>query len=382
MTTTATRTAAAGLVIALISAAAFGTSGAFVKPLLDAGWSPVAAVTVRAAGGGLVLLIPALVALRGRWRMLWLAWKQVVAYALIAVVGCQVFYFAALESLDVGTALLIEYSAPVLLVLFAWARSRVRPQTLTILGAIVSILGLALVVGPGGSQGFDLLGVAFASLAALCLAGYYLIIAAPGGDLPPVTLVSAGLLLSAVVLGALGTTGLVPFTFSSTDPVVLGASVPWWIPMAVVVLVATALAYLTGLLAAQRLGSRVASFVGLAEVLFAILLAWLLLGQVPTLLQAAGGALIVLGVVLVKLERGPAATEDEPSLGLASPHHETPELDRVGLDPLPRPANVAQADQPPAASSSSRSAIRIPSSDAIPSTSSASAGSTAAHPDR
>jgi drug/metabolite transporter (DMT)-like permease len=310
MTATATRTAATGLVIALASAAAFGTSGAFVKPLLDAGWSPVAAVTVRAAGGGLVLLVPALVALRGRWRMLWQAWRQVLAYALIAVVGCQVFYFAALETLDVGTALLIEYSAPVLLVLFAWARTRMRPQTLTILGAIVSILGLALVVGPGGSQGFDLLGVGFASLAALCLAGYYLIVAAPSGDLPPVTLVSAGLLVAALALGGLGATGLVPFTVSSVDPVVLGTSVPWWVPMGVVVLVATAFAYLTGLLAAQRLGSRVASFVGLAEVLFAILLAWLLLGQVPTLLQAAGGALIVVGVVLVRLERSPAPIAD------------------------------------------------------------------------
>jgi drug/metabolite transporter (DMT)-like permease len=55
----------AGLVIAVIAAATFGTSGALVKPLLEAGWSPAAAVTVRALLGGLVLLPFALVALRG-----------------------------------------------------------------------------------------------------------------------------------------------------------------------------------------------------------------------------------------------------------------------------------------------------------------------------
>jgi drug/metabolite transporter (DMT)-like permease len=76
-----------------------------------------------------------------------------------------------------------------------------------------------------------------------------------------------------------------------------------------VVLVATAFAYLSSLLGAVRLGSRVASFVGLIEVLFAVVFAWLLLGQVPTYLQAIGGAFIVAGVVLVKLEREKGAPE-------------------------------------------------------------------------
>ena len=52
---------------------------------------------------------------------------------------------------------------------------------------------------------------------------------------------------------------------------------------------------------ARILGSTVASFVGLTEVLFAVLFAWLLLGELPGLVQLAGGVLIISGVVAVRL---------------------------------------------------------------------------------
>jgi len=304
-----------GLVFALLAAAAFGASGPFVKPLLDAGWSPAAAVAVRAFTGGLVLLPAALFALRGRWSLLLRAWRLVLAYSLIAVIGSQVFYFAAISRMPVGIALLIEYSAPVLLVLLAWARTRIPPAALTVVGAALSIAGLVLIIDPAGAGSLDALGIAFALLAALCLAGYYLIAALPTGDLPPVTLVSAGLMLGGLALASLGAIGILPFTFSF-EPVLmpLVGEVSWVLPMAVVVLVATAFAYFAGLIGAVRLGSRVASFVGLVEVLFAVLFAWLLLAEVPTLLQLAGGALIVAGVVFVKLER-----EKSPALSVVAP---------------------------------------------------------------
>jgi len=56
-------------------------------------------------------------------------------------------------------------------------------------------------------------------------------------------------------------------------------------------------------IAAARLGSRVASFLGLSEAMFAVLLAWLLLGEAPTGVQAVGGVLILTGIVLVRAER-------------------------------------------------------------------------------
>ena len=56
--------AVAGWTAALVSAAAFGTSGAFAKPLLASGWSAGAVVSVRLGLAAVVLLIPGLLALR------------------------------------------------------------------------------------------------------------------------------------------------------------------------------------------------------------------------------------------------------------------------------------------------------------------------------
>jgi len=55
-------------------------------------------------------------------------------------------------------------------------------------------------------------------------------------------------------------------------------------------------------MAARSLGSKVASFVSLTEVLFAVIWAWLLLGELPGPIQLLGGLLIVGGVVLVRVD--------------------------------------------------------------------------------
>jgi drug/metabolite transporter (DMT)-like permease len=64
--------------------------------------------------------------------------------------------------------------------------------------------------------------------------------------------------------------------------------------------VTAAVAYATGIAASRRLGSRLASFVALLEVVAAVGFAWLLLEELPSALQLVGGALILAGVVTVK----------------------------------------------------------------------------------
>jgi hypothetical protein len=68
-----------------------------------------------------------------------------------------------------------------------------------------------------------------------------------------------------------------------------------------------------GIGAAWRLGAKLASFIGMTEVLFAILFAWLALGQLPTPIQFVGGAFILAGIALVRAgERTDPVREDDP----------------------------------------------------------------------
>ncbi|MDY7555565.1 DMT family transporter [Cryobacterium sp. 10C3] len=79
-----------------------------------------------------------------------------------------------------------------------------------------------------------------------------------------------------------------------------GTALPWWVPLVIVAVVSTALAYVAGITSAEALGSRLASFVSLLEVVFAALFAWLLLGEQLTPLQLLGGALILGGIAAVR----------------------------------------------------------------------------------
>jgi len=86
------------------------------------------------------------------------------------------------------------------------------------------------------------------------------------------------------------------------DVRVAGHQVSWIVPLLGLSLVAAVISYLAGIGAARRLGAKLASFVGMAEVLFAILFAWLLLGQLPSAVQFLGGAFILAGVATVRLD--------------------------------------------------------------------------------
>jgi drug/metabolite transporter (DMT)-like permease len=303
--------AVTGLAIAVASALAFSSSGPFVKPLLEGGWSLGAVLLVRMALASLILS-PALIrAIRRQRGFLRRHGLIIVSFGLTAVAGCQVFYFAALQRMPVAVALLIQYIAPVLLVVAVWVRTRRAPSRLVIIGSVVAMAGLVLVVDISGAR-FDLLGTLFALCAAVCAAAYFVIAARAGDELPPLALAAGGLLTGTLVMAVLVATGVLPFAAPAITVQVLGLEVPGILPLLWVGAVATTLGYALGVIAVPLIGSRVASFVGLSEVLFALGFAWLLLGETPAPVQFIGGAVLLAGVVLVRLDAsGPVEQQTE-----------------------------------------------------------------------
>lgn len=329
---------ASGLGVALFSSAVFGLSGSFAKALLETGWTPGSAVAARLTVAALILAVPAVVALRGRWHQLKDNWLTISLFGLIGVAACQLFYFNAVARLSIGVALLLEYLAPVLIVLWLWVASRRRPRALTIGGTVLSFGGLILVLDLTGAVKVDFVGVLWGMAAAVCLAIYFFITAKENDSLPPIVLASGGLMVGAVLMLLAGATGILPMAIGTADSKLGPWIAPWWVSLGGLVVMSTVLAYVAGIMAARALGSKVASFVSLTEVLFAVVWAWLLLGELPGPIQLLGGVLIVAGVVLVRVDELRAARL-AVAAGVAASEAETrvcAELDHANdVEPVP-----------------------------------------------
>ena len=290
-----------GLIFALLSAATFGVSGPFAKSLIESGWSPGGAVFARVAGGALVMMVIAVATQWPRLRQVSAHTRTVLLYGVFAISGVQLCFFNAVQHLSVGVALLLEYLAPIIVIGWVWITKGARPSVQTLLGAAVALIGAAVVIDVFGSAEISAVGVAWGLAAAACLAVYFVISERADGDLHPVVLAASGLTVSAVVIGALGLVGVLPLQFSASNAVVADRSVSVWLPVVVLVLVSTVIAYLTGIAAITLLGPTIGSLVALTEVLCAVLAAWILVGESVTALQAVGGAAIIAGLVLARL---------------------------------------------------------------------------------
>lgn len=291
----------AGFILALSSSATFALSGIFAAALIPAGWSAGAAVTLRIVFAALVLLAPTIIMLRGRWHLVWRAWRAILLFGILAVVGCQVMYFLALEFIAPSLALLIEFMGPVILVFWTWASTRVAPSWVTLLGAAIAVGGLVIVSGVVAGAALHPLGVLFSLVAAVGLASYFATGASTSTGIPPLPFVGLGLIAGAIFLIILIPTRVLPFEMSSEPAVLAGVEFSPILVLAGLVLLATALPYVLGVAASRRLGATVSSFTGYAEPLFGIVWTIVLLAIVPTVSQWWGALLIIAGVVCVKI---------------------------------------------------------------------------------
>lgn len=294
-----------GLALALVSAVTFSLSGPLAAGLLRTGWSPGAIVLVRVAIGALVVLPFGIASLRGDWSPVRRNARLVVAYGTLGVAATQFCYFVAVQHMQVGPALLVEYTAPAAVVAWFWVRHAQRPGALTLGGVGLAAVGLVLVLDLAGAR-LSPVGIAWALGAMVGASTYFVVNARTDTGLPPLALAAGGLTVGTVALGLLAATGVMPVTTSSAPALLAGAAVPWWLVLVLLGLVTAGLAYVTGVAAGRRLGARLSSFVGLSEVISAIALAWLLVGQLPRPVQLLGGLLVLTGVVAV--QQGEAVT--------------------------------------------------------------------------
>jgi drug/metabolite transporter (DMT)-like permease len=301
----------AGLGLALGSAFAFGGSGVAAKPLIEAGLDPLHVVWLRVAGSALIMLPVA-------WRHRDLVLRKpalLAGFGLLAVAGVQACYFAAISRIPVGVALLIEYLGPALLL--GWIRFvQRRPVTrAAAVGVVLAVAGLACVVQVWSGLGFDALGLLLALGAACCQVSYFVLADhGTGGDdaADPLGVIAYGLLIGAAVLTLVARPWTMDWSLLGGTADMNGTTVLAALLLAWVVLIATVLAYVTGVLSVRKLSPQIAGVVACLEAVVATVLAWVLLGEHLSAPQIAGGALVLAGAFIAqsqapKAPSGPVA---------------------------------------------------------------------------
>ncbi|MEU5972916.1 EamA family transporter [Streptomyces globisporus] len=330
----------AGLGLALLSAFAFGGSGVAAKPLIEAGLDPLHVVWLRVAGAALIMLPVA-------WRHRNLVRERpalLAGFGLFAVAGVQAFYFASISRIPVGVALLVEYLAPALVL--GWVRFvQRRPVTrAAAVGVVLAVGGLACVVEVWAGLSFDLLGLLLALGAACCQVGYFVLSdhggqdgrPGDGAEPPhPVGVIAYGLIVGAAVLTVVARPWGMDWALLGGSAGMNGNEVPAWLLLGWIVLLATVLAYVTGVVSVRMLSPQVAGVVACLEAVIATGLAWVLLGEHLSAPQLIGGFVVLTGAFIAqsaapKPPSGPVAAgagtgavagpvEDELSHGRA-PH--------------------------------------------------------------
>jgi drug/metabolite transporter (DMT)-like permease len=305
-----------GVLAAAAAALLFGINGTVSKLALETGLPSTRLVTIRSAGSAVCLLLVVLVT---RPRNLAVDRRELGFLAVAGVVGIGVvqwFYFTAISRLPVGIALLLEYLAPVFVAL--WVRfGRGEPVRSSLWGALgLCLVGLALVAQVWNGRTLDGLGVLAGLAAAVSLAVYYLTGEHGLGRRDPVSLAAytftAAALFWMVVRppwtfdwSVLGEDVALPGPFDDAL-VPLGALVAWNIVLGTVV------PYLLVLVAIRHVGSTRTGLLGMAEPVTSGIVAWVVLSESLAPIQLAGGAVVLVGIVIAETAR--SAAPDEPHL--------------------------------------------------------------------
>ncbi|MEU8102536.1 EamA family transporter [Nonomuraea muscovyensis] len=305
----------AGLAIAFVSAWCFAFSGPMAKYLIVAGLAPVEAVWARMAGAGLLLLAVLVVARPKALRISRSRLPFFAMYAVVAVAGVQALYFVAITRLPVGIALLLEFMAPVMVVVWVRFVRKVRLARAAFVGAVVAVAGLGIVVEAWQGLRLDAIGLLLGLVAGACCAGYFLMSDSFGDDVDPLGLIAWGMLGAAVVLLPFARPWNIPweaFTVSATPPG--GVTLPVAGAYLWMVLIATVTAYILGVNAVRRLSAAVGATVASLEVIGGAVVAWALLGETLGVFQILGGLLVLSGALLAQTAsaRPGAVAQAEP----------------------------------------------------------------------
>lgn len=293
-----------GLTLIVIAAVLFSVNGGVSRAVMWHGVDPSTLTTVRLTGTFAALLVfallfdrSALAIPRGRTAVMF------VVLGLIGLASLQWLYFVAIDRIPLGLALLLEYTAPVLVALFARFVQHLRVKRRMWLGIALSLVGLAVATEIWSGLAFDGVGVGAALAAAFCFATYFIIGEEGVATIPPLRVAIWGFGIGAVALNCFA-----PITdvFGALDESsslfgrLGGAHVPLWLMLLWVVVLGTLAPFCCELIALRHVPAVTATMFSMTEPIGAFLVGWAWYAENLGPVTLIGCATVVAGIVLAQ----------------------------------------------------------------------------------
>lgn len=295
-----------GYLYALVSALLFAANGSVTKVLIESAFSPAQVTFFRVAG---VAVISGIVLLGIDRRAFRINRRHLLALLILGITGVamvQWFYAVALSLVPVGIALLLEYTAILLVAVIArvFFRQQVKPRLWWAIGAV--LVGLA-VVAQIWANTLNPLGISMGLLAAVSLTIYLLLGERLVALTSPLTVAFWSMLFAAVfwsIFSGWWAIRLDAFGMNvSMSGALASVVVPIWMPLLWNVVLGSFAPFFLSFLALKHLTATAAGLVSSAEVIFAFMVAWLWLHEVLGPVQIIGIAVVLCGIVLAQTAR-------------------------------------------------------------------------------
>lgn len=280
---------ALGLLAVAGAAALWAAAAVVASNLFEAGMPAVELAEARA-----VIAVAGFALVPGAWRRPVRGdWKRVAALG-ITIVAVNVTYYESIARIPVAVALVLQYTAPALVVAWTSVAARRPPSAPVVRALVLASAGVVLVLGvfSRGMDEIDIVGAALALGAAVFFASYAVLAEAVAANYSP----------QAAMFRAFGVAALVWVGYQATQGLPHDLLLRRHAGAVLFVgLVGTLAPFLLFMWGVQQVQAQRAAIAATLEPVLAAAMAWIWLGQGLSPLQVAGGVVVIAAVVSLQV---------------------------------------------------------------------------------
>jgi drug/metabolite transporter (DMT)-like permease len=283
----------------------FAVNGPVAKLALINGLESAQLSAFRIEGAFICLLVAALFFSRKQLKFKKNEILPLIGYGFFGVAMTQFLYFVAIKRIEVGVALIIEYTAPLFVALYVRFVMKKEVSKRVWFSLVLALIGLSLITQVWTGSKLDPFGVLCAFGAAIALAIYFI-----GGEplaakRNPIALTTLSMGVGAIFWMIFQPLWTLPWS-SLSNPVMLPHDlgvVSLGLIVSYIVVFGTVAPFWLYFIAFKYLDSKKAAIFGLLEPVGASVTALFLLGESFIGIQILGGVLVLIGVIFAETSR-------------------------------------------------------------------------------